>query len=83
MKITVRVYHSYFGCDTGCCGHRVELTVDDKSMDVGNFEFGHPYNEDLKEWATALAKEEIQRECPECLESIDWDTIDFQEVSED
>lgn len=27
MKVIV--YHSYYGCDTGCCGHIVEIFLDD------------------------------------------------------
>jgi hypothetical protein len=23
--VIVIVYHAFYGCDTGCCGHRVEL----------------------------------------------------------
>lgn len=33
---TVRVYHSEYGCDTGCCGHTVEIDG------VERFEFSHP-----------------------------------------
>jgi len=23
--MTIRAYHTEYGCETGCCGHRVEL----------------------------------------------------------
>lgn len=47
MKVVV--YHSYYGCATGCCGHRVEL--DDGQY---NFVFGHPYGDDQMEFAKHL-----------------------------
>lgn len=33
------VYHGFYGCDTGCCGHYV--FVDDE--DIGGIDFGHPF----------------------------------------
>ena len=35
------VLHRGYGCDTGCCGHVVELD----GNEVGQFEFMHPENE--------------------------------------
>lgn len=32
----VIVYHTSYGCDSGCCGHTVELQDDER------FEFTHP-----------------------------------------
>lgn len=82
MNCTVRVYHEYYGCDTGCCGHRIELEIDGTTA-ISKFHFSHPYGEkDHKKWATELAKEEIQRKHPECIETINWDTIEV-EVSDD
>ena len=83
-KIKVRVYHSGYGCDTGCCGHIVELTDSDRT--VGLFEFTHPRMEnmeDVRKWATELARKSIQKEFPSCLDSIDWDSLEFAEVSYD
>lgn len=75
MKI--RVLHSYYGCDTGCCGHIVE--VDGK--DIGSFSFDHPRStEDLKTWARALVEEKLGQYAPKCLESIDWETLDVSGV---
>ena len=75
----IRVYHAGYGCDTGCCGHRVE--VDGK--DVGDFEFMHPYGKDKREWAVAFARGIIAKERPGCLETIDWSTVDVSEVMDD
>jgi hypothetical protein len=41
MKVVV--YHSMYGCDTGCCGHVVELQEDDGEAVKEAFEFDHPY----------------------------------------
>ena len=42
MKIIV--YHSYYGCDTGCCGHIAEITepVGEEQYPFGTFNFFHP-----------------------------------------
>lgn len=78
-KIKIRVYHDTYGCDTGCCGHRIEL-------DNGNeaFEFEHPYRApDKKKWAIELAKDIVREKWPKCFNSIDWGNIDFEDVSND
>ena len=78
----VRVYHSEYGCDTGCCGHTVEME-DGRE----HFEFTHPYTEDrskYEEFARDLAESVIRKEWPECIDSIAWDTleVDYQDVSD-
>lgn len=75
--LTVRVYHAFYGCETGCCGHRIEVD----SKDVA-FEFIHPYGRDAKEWALEFARSTLATERPECLATIDWDSIDVSEVSD-
>jgi hypothetical protein len=54
-KRRVIVYHTGYGCGTGCCGHVVE--VDDKQ--IGSFEFGHPWagKDDFREWAEELVRD--------------------------
>ena len=37
----VIVYHRMYGCETGCCGHAIE--VDDEEL-KGSLEFDHPYD---------------------------------------
>lgn len=63
------------------------MTIDDKVV-LDNFHFAHVYKwnatqEDVKEWAIDFAKEEIGKKFPECLDSINWDTIDITEVCDD
>lgn len=54
MKIIV--LHKSYGCDSGCCGHVIE--VDGQS--VGRFEFGHPDNDcDALAWAKNMVAEQL------------------------
>ncbi len=77
----VRVFHDYYGCDTGCCGHTVMLTGDDDT-ERSHFEFMHPNGEVLASWAREHAEETIRREWPECLDTIDWTTMDIEEATD-
>lgn len=58
MRIVV--YHGYYGCDTGCCGHVIEL--DDQEL----WAFSHPNEgETLREF--------VERNIPEKHRAtIDW-----------
>ena len=70
MKI--RVLHTYYGCETGCCGHILE--VDDEELE-GSFEFGHPTDRDeLRDYIL----EHIPKECHD---SIDWPSIEVDDMS--
>lgn len=71
MKI--RVLHSYYGCESGCCGHVVELNDEELR---GSFDFMHCED---KEEAKEFAKSFLEKHNPECLASIDWDTFEFLE----
>jgi len=59
------VYHSSYGCDTGCCGHFVEL--DDGR---GLFDFDHPYGEDVQEFVRRLVTDAFGEEH---VADIAWD----------
>jgi hypothetical protein len=80
----VKVYHAGYGCDTGCCGHVIE--VDGDGVSHQRFEFTHPYDENTAEekkaWARELAEETIKQNWPECLPKIDWSTLEV-EASQD
>lgn len=78
----VRVYHTGYGCDSGCCGHVVEME-DGRT----HFEFTHPDTDDpdqRKEWARDLAETVIRKEWPKCIDSIAWDSleVDDEDVSD-
>ena len=53
MKVIV--YHTGYGCDTGCCGHAIVIEDGRRS-----FEFEHPLDtKDLREWAEELIEDEF------------------------
>ena len=54
------VYHSEYGCDTGCCGHFVEISEDDGTYVGSDFDFSHPY--DLYRETDENRREMIKRE---------------------
>lgn len=62
----VIVYHKSYGCDTGCCGHVVEVD----GAQEGNFHFAHPNSnatEDLRAFG-----EELVRDAGCDPADIDW-----------
>lgn len=59
------VYHASYGCDTGCCGHIVQLDEKD-----GKFNFDHPYGGDHAAFVRELVTDEFGEE--HCKD-IDWD----------
>lgn len=70
-SIRVIVAHGGYGCDTGCCGHWVELETEAR---VGDFEFSHPHGEDFREWAQALAQDMVTREFgADHVADLDWE----------
>jgi hypothetical protein len=76
MKVVV--YHGGYGCDTGCCGHWVEI-YPDEDMDkcYQRFNWEHPEKgTDFRAWARELAEEFIRDRFPDCLDTIDWDSME-------
>ena len=59
------VYHSYYGCETGCCGHTVKCD-DGKS----EFEFDHPYGTSTEDFVREMVTAAFGAE--HCAD-IDWD----------
>lgn len=66
----VIVYHSSYGCDTGCCGHLIELTNDDDIFQSGEFYFNHPWGVDHRAWAEDLIRNELG---DDHVKDLDWD----------
>ena len=58
------IYHSSYGCDTGCCGHTIEMG------DEQHFQFDHPYGQDDLTWAKELVREVYGNEH---VADLDWD----------
>ncbi len=71
MKIIV--YHSEYGCESGCCGHTVEC-----DGTGGRFEFDHPghfvgrdyVEETPREFAERLVRERFGEEH---VKDLDWE----------
>ena len=66
------VYHASFGCDTGCCGHRIEM--DGESPPGGFWEgytFSHPYDsKDARQWAEEWVTDVYGAEH---VKDLDWE----------
>ena len=78
MKI--RVLHAYYGCDTGCCGHILE--IDDEEY-YASFQFGHAdkserIDDEFKKWVCKWVRHYVPKAC---LDSIDWDSVEFDDMS--
>jgi hypothetical protein len=72
----VIVYHSTYGCETGCCGHVVEVYENYK--ETGHtFAFDHPnMNETPAEFAKRLVTEEFSADH---VADLDWDNMVINE----
>jgi hypothetical protein len=67
MSRKVTVLHAHYGCDTGCCGHIIEVN----GRAASNFEFSHPaYDEDFRSWAEALVREQLGADH---VADLDWE----------
>jgi hypothetical protein len=71
----VIVFHSFYGCDTGCCGHVVQVG------DEEHFQFAHPWDdvydlsgpdreERMRKWAEELVRDTFG---PEHVADLDWE----------
>jgi hypothetical protein len=71
----VTVSHRPYGCDTGCCGHVVQVD-DEEAFD--SFQFDHPYftgpeehrDRAYREFAEQLVREELGEEH---VKDLDWE----------
>lgn len=75
----VIVYHSYYGCDTGCCGHTVKIVPDGEPIDMDNlssvkgreeFMFSHPANNKDILYARAIVEKAFGAKH---VADLDWD----------
>jgi hypothetical protein len=72
MKVIVT--HEYYGCETGCCGHVVELYEDDGTYVTNDFFFDHPYYKDKDEDGTWRKwAEEFVKDAGCDPKDLDWD----------
>lgn len=74
--VKMRVVHDNYGCDTGCCGHRI-YGYDDRGVEVfDRFEFAHPYDDDYAGFALRLVNEQFKGHPVRDVQ------IDYSEVQE-
>jgi hypothetical protein len=71
----VLVLHSTYGCDTGCCGHSIEVQeiVDGRWETIKQqFDFSHPWKarDDFKQWAEDLVRSEYGEDH---VKDLDWE----------
>lgn len=70
----VVVYHTGYGCDTGCCGHVIE--VDGQEL-RNSFTFDHPSAmEDAIEWAKDFVRGEMGEEH---VADLDWEQSELSD----
>lgn len=70
------VYHDYYGCESGCCGHSVEVTEGELKTKQGQnwrgFTFAHPHG-DTEEELIQFAKDLIAEDYgEEHVKDLDW-----------
>lgn len=68
MRIVV--YHQSYGCDTGCCGHYVNVEDGELPAKTDRFHFSHPYGDDPLDFARTLVEETFGAEH---VADLDWD----------
>lgn len=57
MGRSILIMHSGYGCETGCCGHYIEIDGEE-----GHFMFAHPSGQDRFEWAKQIVADELGEE---------------------
>jgi len=69
----LRIYHTDYGCDSGCCGHAVETEPGDPIK--FEFQFAHCYD-NSPEGKRAFAEEMVGAEN---VDDVDFETSEFIE----
>lgn len=66
----ILLVHTGYGCDTGCCGHILEVD----GREIGGFDFMHDAE------TPEGAKERWEQHVPEdCRDTIDWTYMALEE----
>lgn len=85
---TVTVRHDSYGCESGCCGHVVEIHGNDadatrlyeklRRVNARGWTFDHPYDPDLsdEEWARQLVGELLGTEAIPLLDLAESEISD-------
>ena len=64
------VFHGSYGCESGCCGHIVELEDEQGNTLEHTFEMDHPYEEDRATFIRRIVTEAFGEEH---VADIAWD----------
>lgn len=72
------VHHDFYGCDTGCCGHRVVGEDNNGTIRFSEFDFTHPHDDppDIEAFVKDLVSNHLDLDNI----TIDWGRC---EVSDD
>lgn len=76
--IKIWVEHGSYGCETGCCGHRV---VASSGKFYPMFDFSHPYGDDKKKFVEDMVADFVKKYDIKEYE-IDWLACDVSDVSD-
>ncbi len=69
MKIFIT--HAWYGCESGCCGHIIEVDSDGFVTEQGGFVFSHAEDKaSVKKWAEEIISDYLG---PEHVKDLDWD----------
>lgn len=75
MKVIV--YHTYYGCETGCCGHAIKV---DGAEEFKTFDFDHPDARDDREWAIRFARKAVDKKYGvDHTFDLDWEHCTVQD----
>jgi hypothetical protein len=66
----VVVYHENYGCETGCCGHAIDVDGKRVGYDLANCPNPGSSEAELKAYAENLIREELG---VEHVANLDWD----------
>jgi hypothetical protein len=74
--VRIIVYHASYGCESGCCGHIIQLT--DGVRFESEFDFCHPYTSEdgFKEFAEKMVREKYGEEH---VKDLAWDECEIRE----
>ena len=61
----VRVVHDSYGCESGCCGHKIYgYDEDEKKIWTSEFHFLHPYGDDTNVFINEMVHDEFPNGIP-------------------
>lgn len=70
-NFVITVFHEGYGCDTGCCGHRLKLTYTTVGHARESYEFGHMRaGDDPRRFAEGLIRKHFG---DQHVADLDWD----------